>query len=48
MSAGAAVLWQKIRSAGKQPGEVPLNLALNAIIGSYLQLFGEVALVLDV
>lgn len=48
MSAGAAVLWQKIRSAGKQPGEVPLNLALNAIIASYLQLFGEVALVPDV
>lgn len=48
MSAGAAVLWQRIRSAGKQPGEVGLNLALDVIIGSYGQLFGEVALIPDV
>jgi len=48
MSSGAAVLWRKIRSAGKAPREVPLNLALDVITGSYLQLFGEVALVPDV
>lgn len=47
MSAGAAVLWRRIRSAGKQPGEVGLNLALDVIVGSYAQLFGEVALVPD-
>jgi ATP-dependent Clp protease ATP-binding subunit ClpC len=48
MSAGAAVLWEKIRAAGKEAGGVPLNLALDLIMGSYSQLFGEVVLVPDV
>jgi len=48
MSAGAALLWQRIRSAGKQPGGVPLNLALNVMIDAYMQLFGEVVLIPDV
>lgn len=48
MSAGAALLWQKIRAAGEQSEEVPLNLALDLIVGSYAQLFGEVVLLPDV
>ncbi|HNX49210.1 MAG TPA: AAA family ATPase [Thermoanaerobaculaceae bacterium] len=48
MSAGATVLWEKIRASGKDETGVPLNLALDVIIGSYSQLFGEVALVPDV